>query len=167
MALIDELRNYLFDSLVGWSGFFRHLTENALYFKPPIGFFRNFVVESKGEHRDSLDIKRAMMPIVDYARIYALKNRIEETNTLERLHQLYVKQAIPWQDFNEIEVGYSFMMQLRFARQVSAIIDEGGRADNYINPKKLSGIEQKTLKEIFKRIENLQTKLGFEFTGMP
>jgi CBS domain-containing protein len=167
MALIEELRNYLFDSLVGWSGFFRHLTENALYFKPPIGFFRNFVVESKGEHRDSLDIKRAMMPIVDYARIYALKNRIEETNTLERLHQLYVKQVIPWQDFNEIEVGYSFMMQLRFARQVSAIIDEGGSADNYINPKKLSGIEQKTLKEIFKRIEDLQTKLGFEFTGMP
>lgn len=167
MELIDQLRNYLFDSLLGWSGFFRHLTENALHFKPPLGFFRNFVVESKGEHRDSFDIKRAMMPIVDYARIYALKHRIEETNTLERLNQLYVKQLITWQDCNEIEVGYSFLMQLRFARQVSAVIDEGGKADNYINPKKLSGIEQKTLKEIFKRIENLQTKLGFEFTGIP
>ncbi|MEA3280509.1 MAG: DUF294 nucleotidyltransferase-like domain-containing protein, partial [Thermodesulfobacteriota bacterium] len=68
--LIVQLRKYLFDSLGGWSGFFRHLTENTLHFKPPIGFFRNFVVESKGEHRDSFDIKNAMMPIVDFARIY-------------------------------------------------------------------------------------------------
>ena len=79
MALIESLRRHLFSSLGGWSGFFRNLTENALHFKPPIGFFRNFVVESKGEHRNKFDIKSAMTPIVDFARIYALKNRIEET----------------------------------------------------------------------------------------
>jgi CBS domain-containing protein len=57
MAMIEALRRHLLDSLEGWAGFFRHMCENALHFKAPIGFFRNFVVESKGEHRDALDIK--------------------------------------------------------------------------------------------------------------
>jgi CBS domain-containing protein len=165
--LTVQLRKYLLKSLGGWAGFFRHLSENALYFKPPIGFFRNFVVESKGEHRDALDIKSAMTPIVDFARIYALKNGIEETNTQERLYQLYLKKILTWQDYNEIDQAYSFMMQLRFVRQVGSVIDEKSKPDNYINPKKLSRMEQTMLKEIFKKIENIQAKLSFEFTGMP
>ncbi|MGD9023642.1 MAG: DUF294 nucleotidyltransferase-like domain-containing protein, partial [Desulfobacterales bacterium] len=43
-GLIDDLRQYLFKQLAGWPGFFRHMAENAMYFTPPIGFFRNFVV---------------------------------------------------------------------------------------------------------------------------
>jgi CBS domain-containing protein len=165
-VLIDALRRHLFDSLEGWSGFFRHLTENALHFKPPIGFFRNFVVESKGEHRSALDIKSAMTPIVDFARIYALKHKIEETNTLERLNHLQLKKVITAPEYDELEKAYSFLMQLRFVRQVTAVIDEKTAPNNYINPKKLASIEQKMLKEIFKRIEKFQTKLEFEFTGL-
>ena len=167
MDLISELRKYLFDSLVGWAGFFRHLTENALHFKPPIGFFRNFLLEPKGEHKDSFDIKSAMMPIVDFARIYALKHKIQETNTQERLYQLYLKKVLSLQDYNEIEQAYCFLMQLRFIRQITSVIDENKKPDNYVNPKKLSSIEQTMLKEIFKRTEKVQTKLSFEFTGAP
>ncbi len=166
-ALIDELRDYLFDSLSGWPGFFRHLSENAIYFKPPIGFFRNFVVESKGKHKDAFDIKRAMMPIVDLARIYALKNGVEETNTLERLQLLYHAKVLKWAEYNDLEQAYSFMLQMRFVRQITAIIDENRPPDNYVKPKKLSPIEQTMLKEIFKRVEKFQTKLEFDFVGMP
>jgi CBS domain-containing protein len=165
--LLRQLRTHLQESLVGWSGFFRHLTENALLYKPPLGFFRNFVVESKGEHRNKFDIKHAMLPIVDYARVYALKYGLEETNTLERLNQLRSHEILPGKGYEEIEQGYSFLMQLRFARQVSAILEEGVPPDNYINPKELSGIEQRLLKEIFIRIGNLQTRMSFDFTGEP
>jgi CBS domain-containing protein len=164
--LIQELRQFLFQSLGGWTGFFRNLTENALYFRPPLGFFRNFVVESKGKHRNAFDIKSAMTPIVDFARIYALKNKIEEINTLDRLYQLFQRQVLSYPEYEELEKGYSFLMQLRFVRQVTAAIDEKVKPDNYINPKKLTRIEQTTLKEIFKRIEKIQTKLSFDFLGM-
>ncbi len=164
-GLIDQLRRHLFDSLRGWSGFFRHLTENALHFKPPLGFFRNFVVESKGEHRHSFDIKQAMLPVVDFARIHALKNGIEETNTVDRLYQLHERGHISGKDYTDITRSYSFLMQLRFVRQITAIIEENGKPDNYINPKKLSRIEQTMLKEIFKRVEDFQTRMSFEFTG--
>ena len=166
VELITQLRQYLFDTLMNWPGFFRHMAENALYFTPPIGFFRNFVVESKGEHRDAFDIKAAMQPIVDYARIYALHNQIDETNTLERLNQLLVKKKISWEEHNELETAYSYLMQQRLVRQVKAIVEENAAPDNYITPKKLSRIEQTMLKEIFKRIEKFQGKLSFDFTGM-
>jgi CBS domain-containing protein len=164
-GLIDQLRRHLFDALQGWSGFFRHLTENALHFKPPLGFFRNFVVESKGEHRNALDIKQAMLPVVDFTRIHALKNGIEETNTMDRLYQLHERGHLSSKDYTDITRSYSFMMQLRFMRQITAIIEENRKPDNYINPKKLSRIEQTMLKEIFKRVEDFQTKMSFEFTG--
>jgi CBS domain-containing protein len=165
LDLIDELRNHLFASLEGWPGFFRHLTENALYFTPPIGFFRNFLVESKGEHRDTFNIKAAMQPVVDYARIYALNHHIDETNTFERLDHLLNQKKISAQEHNELETAYSYLMQQRFATQVKLAMDENSEPDNYINPKHLSRIEQTTLKEIFKRIEKFQGKLGFDFTG--
>ena len=164
-ALVDSLRTFLFKALDGWPGFMRHLTENAMYFKPPIGFFRNFVVESKGKHRDMFDIKSAMTPIVDFARVYALKNHIDETNTLDRLHQLYLKGILQITEYEELEKAYSFLLQLRFVRQVTAIVDDKDSPHNYINPKKLTRIEQKMLKEIFNRIEKFQAKLEFDFIG--
>ncbi len=166
LSLTEELHRFLFGSLQGWSGFFRHLTENALHFKPPLGFFRNFVVESKGKHKDKFDIKSAMQPVVDFARIHALHNGIRESNTLGRLRQLEIKKVLTHADYNEISQAYSFLMHLRFVRQVTAITDEKQKPDNYINPRKLSNIEQTMLKEIFKRIEKFQNKLEFQFTGL-
>jgi CBS domain-containing protein len=165
-SLIDALRRHLFGSLKGWSGFFRHLTENALHFRPPIGFFRNFVVESKGRHRNAFDVKSAMTPIVDFARVYALSHSIAETNTLERLNQLRIRKIISLQEYEELEKAYSFLMQLRFVRQITAIMDDNHRPDNYINPKKLTRIEQTMLKEIFKRVEKFQAKMNFDFIGI-
>ena len=56
-------------------------------------------------------------------------------------------------------------MQQRFVTQVKTVIAENSDPDNYINPKKLSQIEQTMLKEIFKRIEKFQAKLSFDFIG--
>lgn len=166
LELVDELRGFLFRSLKGWTGFFRSLTENALYFKPPIGFFRNIVVESKGEHKDSFDIKRAMLPIVDFARIYALKHEIRETNTLSRLYQIYARNIITQQEYSDIDQAYNYLLQLRFMGQISAILDENRAPNNFCNPDNLSKLDQTMLKEIFKRIEKLHIKITIEFTGI-
>ena len=165
MEMVEQLRRHLFGSLGNRAGFLRHLTENALHFKPPLGFFRNFVVESKGKHRNGFDIKGAMLPIVDFARIYALKNRIEETNTLERLRQLHKNDHLNHTEYEEIKQAYGFLMQLRLVRQVKTAVEENQKPDNYIYPDRLSSLEQRMLKEIFKKISSLQGKLSFEFSG--
>jgi CBS domain-containing protein len=107
-----------------------------------------------------------MLPIVDFARIYALKNGIQTTHTLERLHRLLAQQVISRQEHDELEKAYSFLMQLRFMRQVTAIVDHKEPPDNYINPKKLTRLEQIMLKEIFIRIEKFQAKMNFDFIGI-
>ena len=161
LELVSELRSSLMDALSEWPFFFRFMAQNAQHFKPPIGFFRNFIVESKGEHRDAFDIKKVMVPIVDFARIYALKHGLSETNTQERLHQLFMRKKLAWDTYNEMEHAYSFLMQLRFARQINALMVEKTAPDNYINPKKLSRIEQTMLKEIFSRIDNMQKEISY------
>ncbi len=166
MELINELKKFLNDSLVGWAGFFRHLTENALYYKPPLGFFGNILVESKGKYRDTFDVKAAMMPIIDFARIYALKHHVEETNTQERLFKLHLLKVLSWEEYNELEQAYSFLMQLRFRHQVKMASHEKVVPDNFINLKKLSRIENSMLKEIFRRIDKFQSKLNIDFTGL-
>ena len=163
MAMVDELRRHLFQALVERPNFFRYLAETTLERKPPLGFFRTFVVESKGEHRDTLDVKHPMITIVNYTRLYALKNGIEETNTQERMYQIFLKKGLSWEDYHDFEQAYSFLMQLRLTRQLTAVIKENAKPDNYINPNKLSRLERTMLKEIFRRIEKYQEKMVFDF----
>ncbi|MDK9706878.1 MAG: DUF294 nucleotidyltransferase-like domain-containing protein [Desulforhopalus sp.] len=157
--LVTELRRYLMETLVEWPLFLSHLAVNAQHFKPPLGFFRNFLVESKGQHRDTFDIKKVMVPIVDFARVYALKYDLAETNTHERLQRLFARKFLSDETYHEMEQAYSFLMQLRFARQLNALMTEKSAPDNHINPKKLTRIEQTMLKEIFARIDSMQKEI--------
>ncbi len=166
MDLVRSLRKFLSDSLTGWAGFFRHLTENALYYRPPLGFFGNILTETKEGRRDVFDIKAAMTPVIDLARIYALKHDIDETNTQERLFRLHMEKVLTWQEYNELEQAYSFMMQLRFRHQTRSIIEKNRPPDNFVNPKKLTRIERTMLKDIFKRLDKFQSKLNIDFTGL-
>jgi len=163
--ITDDLTAHLFNRLSNWPGFFRNMAENAVYFKPPIGLFGNFLVRSKDPHKHCIDIKMANLPIVDFARIYSLKHQIKATSTQDRLHQLYVKKVLSRQEYNELEQGYSFIMQLRFMGQIQAILGQNIKAHNYINPKQLSSIEKRMLKEVLKKIKSIQAQLSFDFIG--
>ncbi|WP_022668901.1 DUF294 nucleotidyltransferase-like domain-containing protein [Desulfospira joergensenii] len=164
--LARELKDYLLDSIQGWSGFLRNLTENTLYFKPPIGLFGKFIVETEGPHKDSLDIKYAILPIVDFSRVYALKNGISQTNTLVRLFRLYTKHALTNKEYTDIVQAYNFLMNLRFRRQITTIMDEDLIPDNYVNPGNLSHLDRHMLREVFRMVEKMQQKIGIEFTGV-
>lgn len=165
IALVDELKQFLINAINGWPGFLRHLAENALYYKPPISRFGKFLVETEGDEKGFLDLKSAMLPIIDFTRIYALKNSISQTNTLTRLFRLYTRHALTGKEYMDIVRGYNYLMQLRFIRQITTIMDEQKKPDNYINPGNLSSIDHILLKEIFRLIDKLQQKLGLEFTG--
>jgi CBS domain-containing protein len=165
LELTDRLKSFLMGSVEKRAGFLRHLTENALYFKPPIGLFGKLVVESEGEHKDSFNIKSAMQPIVDFARVYSLKHGIVQTNTLTRLFRLYTKHVLTNQQYIDLVQTYNYAMHLRFLRQITTIIDEEKQPDNYINSKNLSYLDKAMLKEVFKKIGQFQQKLKAEFIG--
>jgi len=112
VKLVDELRTKLSKHTEGQAGFYQHLTKNCLLHKPPVGILGKLLLESKGEHAETFDIKLATMPIIDFARIYGLKNNLQDTNTLERLQTLMKKGIITKTSYGEIVQAYNFLMQL-------------------------------------------------------
>jgi len=162
--LIDKLWDELQTYLSGWVGFFRHLAENALHFKPPLDFFGNFVLKSKGKKKNVLDIKTPMRLMVDFARIYSLKNGIPYTNTLERLQEMQLRKILDLEDFEDITYAYSYMMQIRLNHQVNNLIERQIPADNDVQPKELTHVEQQALKEALKRIRMAQGMMKMELT---
>jgi len=160
-AKVNQLRAFLFASLEEECKFFHHMAKKALHFHPPTGF-----TEAKKEkHHSRFDIKSVMTPIVDFVRIYALKNKVHTTNTLERLYELKLKDAISSKEYEEIEKAHGFLMQLQLVHQVTAPLTQDHLPDNAINPEKLTHIEQKMLRAIFKRIEDFQAKMETDFIG--
>ncbi len=165
LELADELKAFLLSSIKESKGILRCLTENSMQFKPPISFFGKFVVEEKGKHKGSFDIKKILLPVIDFARIHGLKEGITSTNTLTRLYRLYTKHRLTSAQYLNLIRSYNYLMNLRFLRQITTIMDEEEEPDNFINPSNLSSLDQAVLKEIFKIIERLQQKLKVEFIG--
>lgn len=163
-GLVDALKGILFEKLDGWSRFFRDLTLNAQRFRPPISVFNNIVVESKGAHRSKFDLKYAMTPIVDFARIFALHHNIAATNTRQRLSKLHQLDVLDQATLREITRCYAHLMQFRLKCQFEAL-GAGQAPTNHLNPDQLSPMEQNRLKLIFKHIKRYQLRLKMDFTG--
>ena len=106
-----------------------------------------------------------MMPIVDFARIYALNHGVRATNTLERLRGLHERGVLTLLNYQEMVQAYHYLMQIRLQVQAAATAAGSTKPDNYVTPKNLTSIEQKLLKEIFSQIKNFQAKLSYDFTG--
>ena len=164
-SIIDELHEFLAEELQKPTGrLFFHMAKNALQYEAPLTFFKNIRTFTKGT-REVFDIKKTMTPIVDLARIYALKNLIFEVNTGERLKALKDKGIFNEAEYNELSQAYYFLMSMRLRKQATQIMYDHTEPDNYIDISHLTKIERVTLKEIFKVIENFQTRIRLEFTS--
>lgn len=164
-AIIDELKAFLDEELQKpLPALFFHMTKNALQYEPPLTFFRNIKTFTKGT-REVFDIKKTMTPIVDLVRVYALKNRIFEVNTGERMRGLKQKGVFTEAAYNELSQAYYFLMSMRLRKQAQQIMDDHSLPDNLIDVEQLSTIERVTLKEVFNVIRNFQTRIRLEFTN--
>ena len=162
--LIEELQQHLENELSSSPRFYFLLAINILQFDPPLGFFGDFIVETRGQHADVLDIKSVLSMIVDFTRIYALKYGIRTRNTHERLMALNELGILGTQSHDDLERALNYLMTIRLENQTEEV-DQGLKPDNYIKPDRLTSINQKILKEIFAQIKNFQVKLSYDFTG--
>lgn len=163
LDLAESLREHITPKAKKEEIFQLHLAKDCLEARPPISFFRNFIVEKNGEHKNQLDLKtRGLVPFVDFARLMALKHGIQETNTLERFRLLHERGCLSKELFSETIEAYEFIMQLRLVHQLQ-MMEQEQPPDNYIDPGELTDLEKKTLKEAFGVIQNLQSFIRYEF----
>ncbi len=162
-ALAADLRRHLRELLKdGRPEFFFHLAQSTLQFKPPIGFFGNIQPEPSGRHAAAFDIKSAIVPLVNFARMYALRYDHAETNTLERLRRLRDEGALLPSSHDELARAYCALMKLRLTHQ-AAQWSMGAEPDNYIELRKLTALERSILKKAFSDITVFQARLRTDF----
>ncbi|NTW59223.1 MAG: cyclic nucleotide-binding/CBS domain-containing protein [Nitrospirae bacterium] len=155
-ALAEDLRTYLIGALKDQKVFLGHLANMAIKNSPPIGFFKSFVVEKDGEHKNELNLKvKGVAPLVDIIRLFALERGVRETSTLERIAALRASHTIVQEYADEFEHAFEFIMLLRIHHQFSQL-SVGGAPDNFINPNKLSNLERRSIKDAFHLITTVQ-----------
>jgi CBS domain-containing protein len=158
--LVNEMSESIFKSIESFEIFLNFLGRNALRNPPPIGFFRQFLVENDGEHKDQFDIKsRALMPLVDAARLLILSHHIKDkNNTISRFKKL--AKAEPKNEDLYLSCVDSFKILLQFRTQQGLTNNDSGR---YVDLNKLSKSEKLSLKGCFKPIKDVQELLNIRY----
>jgi CBS domain-containing protein len=166
MALAEALREHLFTHLRDQQVFLGYLANITIQNRPPVGFFKTFVVEKSGEHKDELNLKvKGIAPLVDIVRLFALEKGVWETSTLERIESLRTRHTVVEELADELKHAFEFIMLLRIHNQFGQI--EAGRIpDNFINPSRLSNLEKRTIKDAFSLITKLQDHIVEKYKHM-
>jgi len=158
-GLFDQLQQHVLPQCQNNKIFIAYMAANALTHRPPLGFFRTFVLVHDGEHDDTLDLKhRGIVPITDIARVLALSAGIGAVNTRERLQACQEAGALGREMADNLLDALEFIALLRIRHQAGQI-RRGQKADNYVPPKQLSELEREYLKDAFKVIRTMQELL--------
>ncbi|MES2484703.1 MAG: DUF294 nucleotidyltransferase-like domain-containing protein [Bacteroidota bacterium] len=160
-AIEDALTETISNNISRNKKFFAFLAADTLKNPAPLGFFRQFLVESDGEHKDSFDIKaRALEPLIDAARVLALsQGLIEVTNTYHRFKKL--AEIEPQHGDLYDECAEAFNVLQHFRTEVGLINSSNGR---YLNINELSKIDKVKLKNCFQPISEVQDIIKSRFS---
>lgn len=144
--------------------FIAHMVTNALTHRPPVGFFRTFVLIRDGEHDNTFDIKhRGIVPITDIARVLALAEGIGKVNTTERIEALSKTRSMSQEMAMNLIDALEFIANLRIRHQANQISNDKA-PDNYLPPDQLSSLERKHLKDAFIIIKDAQESLRTRYS---
>jgi CBS domain-containing protein len=159
-SLFQDLREYLLDKTRGNQIFLAYMAGNALSHKPPLGFFRNFVLISGGDHDHTFDLKHTgIVPIVDLARVYALAAGSHAINTQDRLKEVASGGEVSQGGAHDLRDALEFVSSLRIKHQATQI-RAGEAPDNYMSPDDLSHFERSHLKDAFSVVRTMQNVLS-------
>ena len=163
--LSQELKQVIFLTVTDHPAFLHHLAKNAVSFKPPIRLPGNiYWGGGSTDHAGEINLKDAMAPLVNYARLYALRYQIQQTHTLERIEALCDRNLIPTASRDELIAAYDFLMQMRLQTQME-FIRSGKSPHNNVHPGKIGYIQQESMKQAFAQISAVQKKIGYDFLG--
>lgn len=142
------------------SSFFDYLGNDALRKPAPLSFFKKFNLEEEGEHQDKFDIKtRALMPLIDGARLMVLSNNIRGiNNTYQRFKQLAMVE--PRYSDIYLNCADAFLQLSWFRTQEGLRYDNSGQ---YINITEMSRTDRDRLKNALLPMKELEDLIKSKF----
>ncbi len=164
--LADELRTHVFDEVAAHPAFLAQLAQQVQRFKPPVRLFGRIIAGgAAGDARTgapALNVKDAMASISGFARLYALRGRIEETNTQERLAALSEAGGMAEASRDETAAAFANLMRLRVESQARARA-AGSEPDDLVTYRDLSDVERTVVNQAFAQIAALQSRVSHDF----
>ncbi|HHW06129.1 MAG TPA: CBS domain-containing protein [Clostridia bacterium] len=154
--LAERLRNWIFDLFVQSPLASHLLAADELQYRQPLSLTGRFITRKDGPHKGEINLKiSACVRVVDCVRLFALRHRIEETSTWDRLDRLATLHILKKDDVEFFGAAYETLMFFRLRENLRKVI-MGKEADNYINPDHLTKMERSLLKDAFIAIGKLQ-----------
>lgn len=145
------------------SRFLACMARNALLRTPPLGFFKDFVMETDGRQTNSINMKRrGTAPIADLVRVHALAVGSSARNTFERLEDIIEAGILPPGRGQDLRDALEFIAMVRIRHQ-AIDVELKHEPDNNIEPEHLSDFDRKNLKEAFQILSNAQRFIKFKY----
>lgn len=158
-GLLESLQSEVLKKTRGNSIFLAYMTANALHFHPPLGIFKQFVLEKGGAEKKALNMKkRGIVPITDLARVYALSAGVNALNTQDRLEAASKAGVLSRSGMADLRDALEFIASVRLQHQ-SQQIRAGQTPDNFVPPEQLSSLERRHLKDAFDVVNTIQTAI--------
>lgn len=146
------------------SAYLHILAQSTINLKPQVGFWGNILLETAGAPPETVNIKKTIMPIVNFARIYALKYGISELNTIDRLKEIHELGHLNQALYSSISQAFEYLAMMRLQHQTS-LIQRKANPDNLINTKLLSELDKTIIKKLLSYINNMLSKLSYDYKG--
>ncbi|MBX6748569.1 MAG: CBS domain-containing protein [Micromonosporaceae bacterium] len=143
----------------GRTRFLRGLLDEALAFRPPVGFVRDFVVEHGGVHSGELDLKKGgLAPVVGLARWVAIATGDVAGSTTERLRRGADRGVLTADEAQTLAVAFDDVYGLLLRHEAEAL-SRGVEPTTYIAPRHLDTLTRRHLRETFRAIRSVQERL--------
>jgi len=156
----DAITEVLFANVKTNTLFYDYLGNDTLRKQPPLNFFKKFNLEEEGEHKGKFDIKRrAIMPLVDGARLFAISMNLKGVNnTYLRFKQL----AMVDPKFSEIYLNCAdaFLILSKFRTLEGLKNDTAG---DYIQVDELTKADKEKLKNALGPMKELEELIKDRF----
>ena len=158
--LTKELTAHIFKIIHDSKIFLTYLAKYAVETPPPLSFFRNFILEKDGAHKNQFDIKlRAMLPLVDAGRVLILEQKVGRiNNTIDRFEKLAEVDAKNAELYLDARDAYDVLMKLRAQNGI-----KNSNTGRYFPPDNLSKVQRLLLRNSFNPIGQLQEVLTIRF----
>lgn len=162
-ALSESLRASITQSIARNPAFIRDLAATDATHTAALGWFGRLRSERDRQDRPGMiNLKmRGALPLVEAARLLALKTGVPATSTLARLDGLLARGALHPDDHDELKDAFNFISRLLLRQQVESF-QAGARIDDFIPEARLSKRERDHLVACFRAIVNLRTVMQAE-----
>jgi len=145
--------------------FLSHMARNANQRKPPLGFFRQFVLDGSGKQSKTFNLKeRGIAPIIDIVRVHALACGSRKLNTVERLQDIEAAGILQEGRARDLIMALELISMVRIRHQTEQI-DQGLVPNNHVNPEHLSSLERRNLRDAFHVVSRQQEYIKFRYAG--